>query len=158
MLGPDGQPVRIGGSGFATKSGNISNSPDEMFVAYHPDNTSSTDLIDPSEPAILKNVGTGLWCRLASLPSNATQIGLICDAPDPSQATVMDYTGNSMAIQGNELVAWGGDGSVMLLTNTTDVAPPPPGSGLGSILPVVFGTQPLHTIFTAGRPCSCQRW
>jgi hypothetical protein len=135
-------PVRIGGNGFATKSGSVSNSPDEFFIAYHPDDISRTDPIDTSQPAILQNVATGQWCRLAPLPSNETQIGLICDADEPSQATVMDYTGSSMSVNGNDLVAWGGDGSQLLLSNTTDAPPPPPGSEASmSVRPVVFGRR-----------------
>jgi hypothetical protein len=64
---------------------------------------------------------TGMWCQLRPLPSNTSQIGMICDQPTAATATVMTYTGSGLAYNGIDLVA-SGPGLPLLLENTTAVA------------------------------------
>ena len=64
---------------------------------------------------------TGQWCQLRPLPSNTSQIGMICDQPTPDTATVMTYTGSGLAYNGVDLVA-SGAGQPLLLENTTALA------------------------------------
>ena len=66
-------------------------------------------------------VQTGMWCQLRPLPSNTSQIGMICDQPTAATATVMTYTGSGLAYNGIDLVA-SGPGLPLLLENTTALA------------------------------------
>jgi hypothetical protein len=59
-----------------------------------------------------------MWCRLAPLPSNTTQIGMVCDQPTSATATPLTYTGDGLAYNGVQLVS-PGPGQPLLLANTT---------------------------------------
>lgn len=80
--------------------------------------------IQPGETAILQNQQTGQYCQLRGLPSNSSQMGMFCDQPTPSTATVMTYTGSGLSYQSQPLVATGPN-APLLLANTTKVSPGP---------------------------------
>ena len=94
--------------------------PPELYLAYHADDLGDRSLIQPGETTKLQNEETGMWCQLRPLPSNSTQIGMICDQASPATATPMTYTGDGLSYQGVKLVApAGGAGTTLLLQNTT---------------------------------------
>ena len=112
------------GSGFGGR-------PEEQYLAYHPGNLTNISPVVPYETAVLRNVATGLWCRLAPLPSNTSQLGMLCDQNSPTMATNMTYTGDGLSYQGVALVA-SGPGQPLLLENTT--AAPVPGPTADNLL------------------------
>jgi hypothetical protein len=81
---------------------------------------------------------TGLWCQLRALPSNTTQIGLICDQPTPDNATVLTYTGSGLSYNGIDLVS-SGLGQPLLLENTTSTIVTGPDADNLTIVPVYTG-------------------
>ena len=92
----------------------------EQYTAYDPDNPAGTDPIKTGDTTILKNVETGQYCRLAPLPTNSTQLGMICDQANASTATVFTYTGYGLAYNGIPMVSTG-PGEPLLLGNTTSL-------------------------------------
>ena len=93
--------------------------PPEQYVAYPPSNPTGSAIL-PGQTAILRSNQTGLFCRLAPLPSNSTQLGLVCDQPTAATATPLTYTGSGLSSNGVPLVS-SGPGAPMLLANTTTV-------------------------------------
>jgi hypothetical protein len=90
----------------------------EVYLAYHAVDLGNRSLIQPGETALLQNQQTGQWCQLRGLPSNASQIGMVCDQPTPATATVVRYMGDGLSHAGIALVA-SGPGQPLLLANTT---------------------------------------
>ena len=135
ILTPSSTYVRTdNASNFAyPSSGNGSTAP-EQYLAYHP-NTSDASLIQPGQTALLQNEQTGQWCRLAPLPSNATQLGMLCDQPTQATATPFTYTGDGLAYGGVALVS-PGPGQPLLLANTTSTPVVGPTADNLSLLPV----------------------
>ena len=124
IISPNGSYVRSDNSSSpATVGSGSGSSPPEQYLAYHADNLNSTSLIQPYDTAVLRSVETGLWCRLVPLPSNATQIGMVCDQPTSATAVVFTYTGDGLAVDGIQLVA-SGPGQPLLLANTTTTPVP----------------------------------
>jgi hypothetical protein len=122
ILSPTGNPVRNDNlTNYAYVGSGNGTTPPEMFLAYHAGNTSDKNPIEPGQTTLLQNAETGMWCQLRPLPSNTSQIGMICDQPTPDTATVMTYTGSGLAYNGVDLVA-SGPGLPLLLENTTAVA------------------------------------
>ena len=93
--------------------------PPELYMAYHASNVTDPALIQPGQTTLLQNVQTQQWCQLRPLPTNTTQIGMICDQPTSATATVMTYTGDGLSYNGVPLVAAAGSGTTLLLENTT---------------------------------------
>ena len=93
--------------------------PPELYMAYHASNVTDPALIQPGQTTLLQNVQTQRWCQLRPLPTNTTQIGMICDQPTSATATVMTYTGDGLSYNGVPLVAAAGSGTTLLLENTT---------------------------------------
>jgi hypothetical protein len=73
-------PINIlGRSGFPIRNDNITNlayvgrsdgsTAPEQYIAYHPDNAANTAPIKPGETMVLRNLQTGLFCRLVPIPS-----------------------------------------------------------------------------------------
>ena len=119
IISPSGEYVRSDNTSSPAYAGNGTGStPQEQYIAYHPNNTSDTSSIDPYESILLKSVETGLWCQLRPLPSNSTQIGMICDQATPATATPMTFTGSGLSYNGIDLVA-SAPGQPLLLENTT---------------------------------------
>ncbi len=62
--------------------------PGQVFRPFHSPDTDRTDPIDPNEPLVLKNEGTGKFCRLVPLtadPSDCQQ--MLCDLDKPDNAS-----------------------------------------------------------------------
>ena len=125
IIGPSGSYVRTDNtSGMAySGSGNGSTAP-EQYTAYHATNTSERSPVLPGQTTLLQSEQTGMWCRLAPLPSNSTQIGMVCDQPTSATAVSFTYTGDGLAVDGVKLLA-AGPGQPLLLANTTSA----PGNG-----------------------------
>ena len=119
LQGPSGAYVRTdNGSALAyAVSGSGSTAP-EQYLAYHASNTSERSPVLPGQTAYMQSEQTGMWCRLAPSPSNATQLGMVCDQPTPATATAFTYTGDGLAVDGIKLVS-PGPGQPLLLANTT---------------------------------------
>jgi hypothetical protein len=122
-------------------SGNGS-SPPEQFTAGDTANPGTS--IEPGEPAILRSVATGMYCRLAALPGTSpVQTGVLCDqhTAAAAAATPLQYTGSGLATSdGIPLVATSAGGP-LVLANTTTTAPGPDDDNLafahaGAPLPV----------------------
>jgi hypothetical protein len=139
VLGPSGAYVRTdNATGLAyVGAGNGSTAP-EQYVAYHASNTSERSPVQPGQTTYLQSEQTGMWCRLAPSPSNATQIGMVCDQPTSATAVAFTYTGDGLAVDGIQLVA-GGPGEPLLLANTTTA---PITSGTADNLTFVPVTNP----------------
>lgn len=108
-------PLRVG---ISTSTSTSSSFPalSEQFIPQHP--SGSSDTIDPGEPCLLRSVATGRFCRLAQLSSNASLTGLLCDAQQASNATVLVYAGNGLRLlNGTALVPSGPN--CALVTNGT---------------------------------------
>ncbi len=121
MLTPEGKPIRMDNiSSFAYVGVNITETPSELFLAYHPANISDLDPINPKELTIIKSAQTDLWCRLAELPDDSSQIGLTCDLDSPENASVLTYTGVGLEQDGIPMVVPGGNGTTLVLKNTTN--------------------------------------
>ena len=120
ILAPTGNPVRNDNlTNYAYVGNGNGTTPPELYLAYHAGDLGDRNPIQPGQTTKLQNEQTGMWCQLRSLPSNATQIGMICDQPTPDTATVMTYTGDGLAYNGVQLVAPGGPGTTLQLANTT---------------------------------------
>ena len=129
IVDPSGNPVRNDNlTNYAYVGSGNGTTPPEMFLAYHAGNTSDKNPIEPGQTTLLQNAETGMWCQLRPLPSNTSQIGMICDQPTSATATVMTYTGDGLAYNGERLVATGGPGTPLLLECTS----PTPGVGDGA--------------------------
>jgi hypothetical protein len=116
---PTGAYVRTdNATNYAYPGSGSGSSPPELFTAYLASNTSERSPIQPGQTALMQSVQTGLWCRLAPLPSNASQTGMVCDQPSAATATPLTYTGDGLAYNGVALVSPGG-GQPLLLANTT---------------------------------------
>jgi hypothetical protein len=102
----------------------------EQYTAISPSNPSSTTPIQPGQTTQLRSTQTGSYCRLVPLPSNSSQLGMLCDLPSPSGATVLTYMGSGLSTaEGVPLVATG-PGAPLLLANTTAVPAGPNASQL----------------------------
>jgi hypothetical protein len=152
IISPNGSYVRTDNSSSpATVGTGTGGSAPEQYLAYHADNLTSTSPIQPYDTAVLQSVETGLWCRLAPLPSNSTQIGMVCDQATPATGTVLTYTGDGLSYNGIDLVATG-PGQPLLLENTTAVPVPGPTKDNLTITPAPVGEPAaLH----APAPASC---
>jgi hypothetical protein len=89
---------------------------------------------------VLQSVETGLWCRLAPLASNTTQMGMVCDQPTATTGTVLTYTGDGLSYNGIDLVA-SGPGQPLLLENTTRVPVAGPTSDNLALVPAPVGER-----------------
>jgi hypothetical protein len=142
IITPSGPYVRSDNtSNYAYPGNGTGITPPEQYLAYHPGNLIDGSPIDPYETAILRNVQTGLYCQLRPLPSNATQIGMICDQPTPATATIMTYTGDGLSYNGNALVS-AGPGQPLLLKNTSSVPVPGPTADNLTFVPAVHPPPP----------------
>jgi hypothetical protein len=152
IISPNGSYVRTDNSSSpATVGTGTGGSRPEQYLAYHADNLNSTSPIQPYDTAVLRSVETGLWCRLTPLPSNTTQIGMVCDQATPATGTVLTYTGDGLSYNGIDLVATG-PGQPLLLENTTAVPVPGPTKDNLTITPALVGEPAaLH----APAPASC---
>jgi hypothetical protein len=98
IISPNGSYVRSDNSSSpATVGTGTGGTAPEQYLAFHPDNLNSTSPIEPYDTAVLRSVETGLWCRLAPLTSNTTQIGMICDQPTAATGTTLTYTGDGLS-------------------------------------------------------------
>jgi hypothetical protein len=123
IMGPSGSYVRTDNTTGMTYTGSGSGSTaPEQYTAYHAGNTSDRSPVLPGQTTLLQSEQTGMWCRLAPLPSNGTQIGMVCDQPTAATAVPFTYTGDGLAVDGVKLVA-PGPGQPLLLANTTLSAP-----------------------------------
>ncbi len=137
ILSPTGSPVRNDNlTNYAYVGSGNGTTPPELYLAYHADNTSDRSLIQPGQTTLLQNEQTGMWCQLRPLPSNTTQIGMICDQPTSATATVMTYTGDGLSYNGVQLVASGGAGTTLLLANTSTTPVVGPGADNLTLVPV----------------------
>ena len=93
--------------------------PPEIYNAFHPGDMTDVSPIFPTNPTILRNQQTGLYCRLAPFSPQTTCLtqGMLCDQSSPSTATVMTYTGTGLAYQGTPLVQEPTTGSLVLSSN-----------------------------------------
>jgi hypothetical protein len=148
IMGPSGSYVRTDNTtGMAYSGSGSGSTAPEQYTAYHAGNTSDRSPVVPGQTALLQSEQTGMWCRLAPLPSNSTQIGMVCDQPTAATAVAFTYTGDGLAVDGVKLVA-PGPGQPLLLANTTSApvngstgdeltlspATPPSGEGLASMM------------------------
>ena len=142
LISPTGTYVRTDNSSSpATAGTGTGGTAPEQYLAFHAGNLSSSSPIQPYTSTLLQSVQTGLYCRLAPLPSNSTQIGMVCDQPSASGATALTYTGSGLSYNGIDLVATG-PGQPLLLDNTT--ASPvqgPTGDNL-TLTPALVGACP----------------
>jgi hypothetical protein len=115
IMGPSGSYVRTDNTTGMAYSGSTA---PEQYTAYHAGNTSDRSPVVPGQTALLQSAHTGMWCRLAPLPSNSTQIGMVCDQPTSATAVAFTYTGDGLAVDNVKLVA-PGPGQSLLLANTT---------------------------------------
>ena len=90
----------------------------EQYRAYDPANPASTDPIQAGDTTILRSEQTGQYCRLAPLPTNSSQLGMICDLATAASATPFTYTGSGLSYNGIPLVSTG-PGAPLVLANTT---------------------------------------
>ena len=137
LLGPSGAYVRTdNATGLAyAGTGNGSAAP-EQYVAYHAPGTGDLSPVQPGQTTYLQSKQTGMWCRLVASPSNATQIGMVCDQPTSATAVAFTYTGDGLAVDGIKLVA-PGPGQPLLLANTTTAPITSPTAGNLTFVPVV---------------------
>ena len=103
----------------------------EQYAALSPSNLASTTPIQPGQTTILRSNQTGQYCRLQPWPSSSSgQLGMVCDLPTATGATVLTYTGSGLSTpEGVPLVATG-PGAPLLLANTTTTPPGPTDSQL----------------------------
>ncbi len=154
IVAPSGYPVRNDNlTNYAYVGGGSGTTPPEQYLAYHADNTGDRSPIEPGQTLRLQSAETGMWCQLRPLPSNATQIGMICDQLSPDTATVMTYTGDGLSYNGVRLVATGGPGTTLLLENTTTTPVVGAGADHLSLVPV---TTPPGTALTGPQAASMQ--
>jgi hypothetical protein len=139
-------------SNYAYVGNGTGSSSPEQYLAFHAGNLTDTSAIDPFETAVLKNVQTGLWCRLAPLPSNSTQIGMICDQATAATGTVMTYTGDGLQYNGIALVSVG-PGQPLLLENTTATAVVGPTADNLSLVPALTGERQEWDDGASRKPC-----
>jgi hypothetical protein len=152
MLTADGLPVRVDGSrsGFAYIGSNVTNTPAEQFLAFHPDDINRTSPLDPSDPAIIQSMETGLWCRLAPVPGNENVTGIICDQASPAGATTFNYTGVGLQYEGDDLFGApaGGFASIGDSSGTgagaIALVPAPGGCALQGAVEVCYGHGWVH--------------
>jgi hypothetical protein len=72
----------------------------DWFLFRRVDTPWSTAPITPGSDVVLGSVATGAHCRAALLPSPGGVYGLACDAASDSSATVLQYTGQGLALAG----------------------------------------------------------
>jgi hypothetical protein len=119
LLGASGAFVRNdNSSALAYASSGSGTTAPEQYVAYHSTNTSERSPVLPGQTTYMQSEQTGMWCRLAPSPTNATQLGMVCDQPTSATATAFTYTGDGLAVDGIKLVS-PGPGQPLLLANTT---------------------------------------
>jgi hypothetical protein len=123
-------------------SGNGSSAP-EQYKAYHFPDTGDRSPLEPGQPALLQSVQTGMWCRLAPNPSNATQLGMVCDQPTAATALAFKYTGDGLAVDGVPLVS-PGPGQPLLLANTTSAPVTGPTADNLTLAPVISPAGEPH--------------
>ena len=141
ILSPNGSYVRTdNASSPATVGSGSGGTPPEQYLAFHPDSLSSSSPIQPYNTTVLQSVETGLWCRLAPLASNATQMGMVCDQATAATGTVLTYTGDGLSYNGIDLVA-SGPGQPLLLENTTRVPVAGPTADNLALVPAPVGER-----------------
>jgi hypothetical protein len=138
----------------ATVGTGTGGSPPEQYLAFHPDNLNSTSTIEPYDTAVLRSVETGLWCRLAPLTSNTTQVGMVCDQLTAATGTSLTYTGDGFSYNGIDLVA-SGPGQPLLLENTTLAPVAGPNADNLTITPALSGAL---SVLPLGLSLSCLLW
>ena len=139
IISPNGSYVRSDNSSSpATVGTGTGGTAPEQYLAFHPDNLGSTSPIEPYDTAVLRSVETGLWCRLAPLTSNTTQVGMVCDQVTATTGTPLTYTGDGLSYNGIDLVA-SGPGQPLLLENTTRVPVAGPTADNLAITPALLG-------------------
>ena len=106
------------GSSPAYVGNGTGSTPAEQFTAYSPSNATASSIL-PGETAILRSNLTGLYCRLAPLPSNSTQLGMVCDQPTAATATPLTYTGSGLSTTNGVPLVAAGPGAPLLLANTS---------------------------------------
>ena len=139
IISPNGSYVRSDNvTSPATVGTGTGSTPPEQYLAFHAGNLTDPTPIEPYNTAVLQSVETGLWCRLVPLPSNSTQIGMVCDQPTSATGTVLTYTGDGLSYNGIDLVATG-PGQPLLLENTTSVPVSGPTRDNLTIIPALTG-------------------
>jgi hypothetical protein len=150
LLAPSGAYVRNDNSSAMAYASSGSGTTDpEQYVAYHPSNTSERSPVLPGQTTYMQSEQTGMWCRLAPNPANATQLGMVCDQPTAATATAFTYTGDGLAVDGIKLVV-PGPGQPLLLANTT--TSPVTGPTADDLTPVV-ATSPSGGWRGQGHSC-----
>jgi hypothetical protein len=154
IISPTGSYVRTDNSSSpATAGTGTGGTAPEQYLAFHAGNLSSSSPIHAYTPTLLQSVQTGLYCRLAPLPSNSTQIGMVCDQPSASSATPLTYTGEGLSYNGIDLVA-SGPGQPLLLDNTTASPVQGPTTDNLTLTPAPVGVWP-DAPTDAVHPLSC---
>jgi hypothetical protein len=146
IISPTGAYVRTDNTTSPATAGTGSGgTTPEQYLAFHPDNLASTSPIQPYDTAVLQSEETGLWCRLAPLTSNQTQIGMLCDQSSAATGTPLTYTGDGLSYNGIDLVATG-PGQPLLLENTTRVPVAGPSGDNLTLAPAPVGERlrPSH--------------
>jgi hypothetical protein len=149
-----GFPVRSDNTtGFTYVGGGDGSTLPEQYVVYSPLNEGSTVPIQPGETAIIRNLQTGLFCRLApmqagyplsvpvplrlgrallassagvaatSVSAKCTTFGILADQPTAATATILTYDGYGMRYQGVPLVQSPGT-ATLILSNATECSIP----------------------------------
>ena len=124
--------------------------PAEQYMAFHPSDLADRTPIDPYQTAILKSQQTGLYCRLAPLPSNASQTGMVCDQPTAATATPLTYTGDGLSYNGMALVS-PGPGQPLMLDNSTSPAGVGPTADNLTLAPALTGRGGLQLLLLLQR-------
>jgi hypothetical protein len=108
---------------FATTANGTGTTALEQFIATNPSSPDSTT-IAPGEEAILRSLATSAYCRLTPMPYNSSQLGMVCDQPSASTATVLTYTGSGLRYNGMALVTTAPGGALLLANTTSSPATP----------------------------------
>jgi hypothetical protein len=119
----DGAPAVVGSGDGSTAA--------EQFYAYQPQDLSSAEPVQPGSTALLRSVATGLFCRLAALPSDSSQQGMLCDQATAAAATIFTYTGSGLSFNGEDLASAAPGQPLVLWTAGSSSAPAGATSELG---------------------------
>lgn len=106
--------MRVSGpSDFALIGSGSGSTPPEQFYAFNPANTADNAPIQSGHAVILRSQQTGMYCRMAAMPS-AGQQGMVCDAATPAAAASLTFTGSGLAFNGVPLSATGPSQTLVL--------------------------------------------
>ena len=106
--------MRVSGpSDFAFIGSGSGSTPPEQFYAFNPTNTADSTPIKSGQAVILRSQQTGMYCRIAAMPS-AGQQGMVCDAATAAAATPLTFTGSGLAYNGVPLSATGPSQTLVL--------------------------------------------